>query len=314
MVDDKYKYELKYDKFIPQITEYCEKNIPMRFKDVSELIGINIKIISNIIRANKIPHTLFRKDIVRINKRTKNVIIKKYLEGKSTIQLGKEYGVRGSRIGRILHDNNIVLREKVSKTIKYNIEHGKDYDLKEITKQTNLKYNDLNLANSILKENKIDYKIVVNGSYIKFEFKCPECGGISTKLPSSIKINVFICNTCMEKHRSDIQAGRKKIRVNTSGYIGVCIGKNRKKEPNRYQVKLTYHNKFQNIHINLFKIFNDSTLSNKTLMEAVVYRDKYIIENNLPHARNLDNNELISNMEMLGQYEEVPKIKLLLGI
>ena len=49
-------------------------------------------------------------------------------------------------------------------------------------------------------------------------------------------------------------------------------------------------------------------------MEAVVYRDKYIIENNLPHARNLDNNELISNIEMLGQYEEVQKIKLLLGI
>lgn len=315
MVEDKYKYEKKYDKFIPQITEYCEKNIPIRFKDVSKLIGINVKIISNIIRANKIPHTLFRKDIVRINKKTKNVIIKKYLEGKSTLQLGKEYGVRGSRIGKILHANNIKLREKVSKTIKYNIERGKDYDLKEITKQTNIKYKDLKLANSILKENKIDYKIVVNDPHIKFEFKCPECGGVSLKLPRSIKINVFICNACVEKHRSDIQAGLKKIRVNNkSGYIGVCVGKNRKKEPIRYQVKLTYHNKFQNIYINLFKIFNDSTLSNKTLMEAVVYRDKYIIENNLPHARNLDNNELISNMEMLGQYEEVQKIKLLLGI
>ena len=72
----------------------------------------------------------------------------------------------------------------------------------------------------------------------------------------------------VERH---INAANKRSLVNTTGYIGV----HRNVDSKNYRVKIGIKNK--NIELGHFK----------TKIEAAIFRDVYIIKNNLPHTRNL---------------------------
>ena len=180
--------------------------------------------------------------------------------------------------------------------------------MKELLKYHNIKYKDYLKIDEIFKKNNIKYKIVFKSESLLFEFICPLCKMPSLKAPFSIKKEIFMCNDCVTKHKSIFIAGKRLGRNNTSGYIGVTIRKSNSGDNIGYKSLIRYKNK------NLLNIvFKDETLSDKTLIEAAVYREKYIIENGLPHTRNLSNEELISNMEMLGQYGDIDLIKKKLG-
>lgn len=159
----------------------------------------------------------------------------------------------------------------------------------------------------LLDDNNIKYNIIMeNNNTLIFLVNCCECGK-----PIKVRVADFgrlsedpkiKCYNCFAKNHSSIKAASKSLnKLNTSGYIGVGIKKVKGKA---YGYRLTIEK--EKIKV-VDKYFNDQTLSEKTLIEAVVYREKYIIDNNLPHTRNLTDLELISNMEMLGQHNEINK-------
>lgn len=213
---------------------------------------------------------------------------------------------------------------------KYNIPRNKIYKYVDTkpekrircgTIKTNL-MNNLGVENTgfgkmkeLLEKNNIKFEIVQKKFRFYFKVECCDCNkpliiGYERHRELLGKDIKFRCYKCFGKNRLAPMAPERPLnqKRNTSGYIGVSI-KNARNKVFGYSLRIDLKNK-----IIFHKRYKDETLSDKTLMEAVLDREKYIIENNLPHARNLDNNELISNMEMLGQYEEVKKIKLLLGI
>lgn len=115
--------------------------------------------------------------------------------------------------------------------------------------------------------------------------------------------NPIFCKKCKDMlFASDYLSKKPKMKSNTSGYIGVSIHCNRKHKPLGFRLRVDYKRK-----ILIQKYFFDDTLSDKTLLEAAIYREKYIIDNNIPHTRNFTDSELISNMEMLGQHDEINK-------
>ena len=71
----------------------------------------------------------------------------------------------------------------------------------------------------------------------------------------------------VERH---VNAANKRSLKNTSGYIGIC-----KNASNAFIAKISIKNKEK--HLGSFK----------TKIEAAIFRDVYIIKNNLPHTRNL---------------------------
>jgi hypothetical protein len=68
-----------------------------------------------------------------------------------------------------------------------------------------------------------------------------------------------------------INASNRRSLTNTSGFIGVSKNKN----ANTYRTQIAIQNK--NVHLGSFK----------SKIEAAIFRDVYIIKNNLPHTRNL---------------------------
>ena len=68
-----------------------------------------------------------------------------------------------------------------------------------------------------------------------------------------------------------INAANRRSLLNTSGFIGVSKNKN----ANTYRTQIAIKNK--NINLGCFK----------SKIEAAIFRDVYIIKNNLPHTKNL---------------------------
>ena len=303
-------YSKKYEHLVPQIREYCKDNNnqikPLRL--IGEHFGISADEASSIIRLNNIPYIGGKSRIINLSESDKNDIHKKYLNGLNTVEIAAEYKVHSSRIYKILDAKNVTFRNNNFHTIKFKIDNDENFDLKELLKYHNIKYKDYLKIDEIFKKNNIKYKIVFKSESLLFEFICPLCKMPSLKAPFSIKKEIFMCNDCVTKHKSIFIAGKRLGRNNTSGYIGVTIRKSNSGDIIGYKALISYKNK------NLLNIvFKDETLSDKTLIEAAVYREKYIIENGLPHTRNLSNEELISNMEMLGQYRDIDLIKKKLG-
>lgn len=159
----------------------------------------------------------------------------------------------------------------------------------------------------LLEKNNVEFEIIHKNSKALFKVKCCECGkqiilGVerfSSRLKSDAKIK---CYNCWVTNHFAPNAPKRKLnpKNNTSGYIGVSI----KSRPVGFRITIQYKNK-----VLLCKTYKDEFLSDKTMMEAVVEREKFIIRNDLPHTRNLSDDELFSNMEMLGQYLDLDLIK-----
>ena len=304
------RYSKKYEYLVPQVAEYCKdiNNRKKSLKLIGKRFGISADEVSSIIKVNKISFDGCKSHIIKLSELDKNDIHQKYLNGLNTVEIAAEYKVVPSRIYKILEAKNVKFRDNNFHTIKFKIDNDEKFDLKELLKYHNIKYKDYLKIDEIFKKYNIVYKITFKNEALLFKFVCPLCKMPSLKTPFSIKKEIFMCNECVTKNKSKFIAGKRISKNNTSGYIGVTIRKSNSGDIIGYKALISYKNK------NLLNIvFKDETLSDKTLMEAAVHREKYIIENELPHTRNLSNEELISNMEMLGQYGDIGIIKKKLG-
>ena len=224
----------------------------------------------------------------------------------------------------ILSVEQILTKYKLSSWVFYKLvgKRGNDPDKRKrgntiLTKmQHNLSVNAtvFGQMKELLDKNNIKYEIVLEkNKALNFLVNCSECEkiikirvGELERLKEDAKIK---CYGCFAKNHSSIKAASKPLNElrNSSGYIGVSI-KTRKGKS--YGCSLTLEHKRVKL---VEKYFSDKTLSDKTLIEAAVYREKFIITNGLPHTRNFSDGELISNMEMLGQYGDIDLIKKKLG-
>lgn len=116
----------------------------------------------------------------------------------------------------------------------------------------------------------------------------------------------YLCDKCSTSFSVRIEraSGQRKRKDNTTGYIGIHVRKeSRNNDIWGYQA--TIMSKKKAVMRNRYK---DPDLNEKTLLQAVVDRDMYIVQHNLTHRRNLSDKELIGNMLMLG-YEQVEDVK-----
>ena len=167
-----------------------------------------------------------------------------------------------------------------------------------------------------LNKNSIPFKIKYTKNKYVFSVMCESCGNIIERQPKDFinkkkvqKNERIICKSCYQKDFACTDASKKPlcIKKNNTGYIGVSYYTKRGKY-NGYTSQLKFEKNF------LFrKYFYDPGLNIKTLIEAAVYREVYIIKNNLPHTRNFEDTELFSNMQMLGQTSELEEIKNILN-
>jgi len=154
------------------------------------------------------------------------------------------------------------------------------YNVKEIIRENNETY--FIKECSICKKNKkiLSHTISIKN---KYTWCCIDCYLHTDKINNEI-------------------ANQARKNTNTSGFIGVCAKQVHGKVLG-YQVRLIYKN------INLmYQLYKDETLNKKTLIQAAVDRDLFIIEKSLPHRRNFTDKELFANMLYLG-YEQVDNIK-----
>ena len=179
----------------------------------------------------------------------------------------------------------------------------KKYELKRMnTDQTNIinKFKILKKVSFVSSSNRKEYKYILN---------CTCCGNenevVISQLNRLLKAKKdYMCDKCSlsfdtRTERASKQALRKD---NTTGFIGVCI--------NQYKDKIygyvsTLMSKGECIYKNKYR---DEFLHEKTLIQAAVDRDLFIIEHNLPHTRNFKNLELLANMEYLA-YDDIETLK-----
>jgi len=96
-----------------------------------------------------------------------------------------------------------------------------------------------------------------------------------------------------------ISANNKKKRSNTSGYIGVGIYYNKRKNIDECKVQLLYQGR---------RLLNHKYEGNtQGLLKGAIDRDLFIIENELPHRRNFTDEELLENIYLseTKQFSEV---------
>lgn len=270
-------------------------NIPIRLIDWYKMLGFN-------------DTTGFRAFLKRYNL--------KYIIKPKSIELDTE------TIKQIILDYNESKLTLVAIAAKYNIGYNDIYKyvdpkpdrrVRGNTIKTNLQHN-IGIENTyfgqmklLLEKNNVEFEIIHKNSKALFKVKCCGCGkqivlGVErfrSRLKSDAKIK---CYKCWVVKDFAPNAPKRKLnpKNNTSGFIGVSI----KSRPVGFRVTIQYKNK-----VLLCKTYKDETLSDKTLMEAVVEREKFIIRNGLPHTRNLSDEELFSNMEKLGQYSDLGLIK-----
>ena len=144
----------------------------------------------------------------------------------------------------------------------------------------------------IIKKNGID----------KYKVKCSKCGNFHFTGFNYLK-KQNMCLDCVNKNKSEISSKSKKRKSNTSGFIGISLinGKNIGVRARIVCDKITVLNNF----------YKDDFLHDKTILQAAIDRDIFIIERNLPHTRNFTDLELFANMEYLA-YEQIEHIKTIL--
>ena len=172
-------------------------------------------------------------------------------------------------------------------------------------------------ACNLLTENKIPFKINLSGKTPLIILKCAKCGNEIERASNKILLHYSkykefgdVCRKCYDNIEASSFASKKLLsKKNTTGYVGIQFYiSSSSREYIGYTSSITFKHKRL-----VRKYFPDDTLSDKTLMEAVVYRELYIIKNKLPHTRNLNDEELFSNLQMLGQYLEYEEIKNILN-
>lgn len=162
-----------------------------------------------------------------------------------------------------------------------------------------------NPINMIKRYNIKEYIRENNETY--FIKECTICKKDKKILSSAITLqnkNNWCCINCYlktDKINKEL-ANKKKLETNKSGYIGV-FARTLHGKTLGYKSVIRYENK--TLFDNMYK---DETLNKKTLIQAAIDRDIFIIEKQLPHRRNFNDLELFANMEYLA-YEQIDHIK-----
>ena len=292
----------KNEKF-KEFMDLINNGTPIKLVDWSETLGFgSITSFRTFLKRYKIKYNLKKANFDLDETKIKQIKID-YNENKLTVKdVAKKYNIPYNAIYKIVEPNG--KRRERGGTIRTNLKHNLGIE--------NTIFGQMKL---LLEKNNVKFEIIHKDSDSIFVVECCECGKsmqlkaerYKERLGEYAKIK---CSSCWVNNHMAPNAPSRPLnpKNNTSGYIGVSI-KNAKDYIYGYRFIIQYKNK-----ILLAKNYKDKTLSNKTLIEAVVDREKYIIENNLPHTRNFSNDELISNMEMLGQYGDIDLIKTKLGI
>ncbi len=110
-----------------------------------------------------------------------------------------------------------------------------------------------------------------------------------------------VCRDCyIKEFRETYHIKKKRGKNNTSGFLGISVYSkylvNRGYIPRGYVARFRMDNEYV-----VDKKFLDPTLSTKTLYEAAIFREQYLIDNNLNYARNFTDEEFISALEFVGQ-------------
>ncbi len=307
----KYKYEIisKTEAF-QEFMEYINSGKLVVIKDWYKKLGFNNSVtFSGFMKKHNINFKL--KTLANIYDDAQIQIMKnEYCEAKLSInEICEKYDIVsqsfykliGKKDGKMKSDKKRIRFDSAKKKI----ENGLDF--------SNSIYG---RARDILKNKNIEFEILNNGSYPLFSLNCSSCDKKLKRKSESILSNVmletenkFFCKKCYDIYLSNQYAAARPIceKKNTTGYIGVSIYSKKGKSLG-YLSQIIYKKTFRNS-----RYFYDPLLNEKTLLDAVVHRDKIIIRNDLPHTRNLSNEELISNMERLGQYRDIDLIKKKLG-
>ena len=238
----------------------------------------------------------------------KQNICELYKNGRTLKEIMELYDAKSNiPFSKIISDNNITIRNLSDYSNEVKLSGVQKFGPERLSKS-------FNNAVKILKERNFDFKVIKNSNRATMiELVCEKCGEVTKYDPHSIlerfknkQFKECVCNVCLIKTTyPDIVSALPIKKSNTTGYIGVGFSGVKYREG--FKVSLEY-NKVRLI----VKLYKDPSYSDKTLIEAAVYREKYIIENDLPHTRNFSDEELISNMEMLGEYSQIEGIKKLL--
>ena len=251
------------------------------------------------------------------------IVCDMFKDGKTKTFIEKELKICKKTLNKILDKHNINKRQRrltILEKEKIKELYVKNIKIKEIANKYNInectvgeiinknKLNKTNPLNMIKRYNIKKYIRENNETY--FIKECCICKKDKKILSSSITVknkNNWSCIDCYlntDKINNEVANSKKRI-TNTTGFIGVCI-KQLKGKVLGYYCCIRFKN-----HNVMGHLYKDETLNNKTLIQAVLDRDIFIIEHKLPHRRNFTDLELFANMEYLA-YEQIEYIKTIL--
>jgi len=215
------------------------------------------------------------------NKEFRDIVANALKNNETYESISKRLNVSGSFIASIATEYGL-------------IKFGKDHE------KTLSKFDIVKITSKISKSNRIEYIYHIN---------CTECYKENEVVISHLKRletrdDDYICTSCEQsfKNKTKRMSSLKKRSTNTTGYIGVHVKQSLGKIYG-YEATLVYKGK--NLMRNKYK---DPDLNKKTLIQAAVDRDLFIIDRGIPHTRNFSNKELIGKMEYLA-HEQLKELK-----
>lgn len=248
----------------------------------------------------------------------KNEIYSLLLQNISERKIEERLKISRKKINRILKDANIsksIIKDNIKNKI---IEmYNNETKVKDIAKKfnTSISYiGNIISQKGLKRKNPLNmckrYKAeehFINDGISYFKKKCNCCNEIKIIQVSGISIknkDSWYCIDCyLNTNKINDSLAKQKLRCNnTTGYTGVCI----KQEEGKIKgyMAVIYYKKEKILN----NLYTDDTLNNKTLIQAVLDRDIFIIEHKLPHRRNFTDLELFANMEYLA-YDNINTLK-----
>lgn len=241
-----------------------------------------------------------------------------FKNGKTKTFISKQLKICKRTINKILDKNNInkrrlnnIEKEQIKNLYIDNIkikDIANKFNVNVCTIQDIISKNNLNKTNPINMIKKYNAKDYIRENNISYFIKecciCKKDKKIQTHTINIKNKDNWSCIDCYlktEKINNELSNAKKRA-SNTSGYIGVCI-KTLKGNVLGYYATIRYKNQMLMRHL-----YKDDTLNNKTLIQAVIDRDIFIIEHKLPHRRNFTDLELFANMEYLA-YDNINTLK-----
>ena len=296
-----YSYDnVSKNKNFKEFMELINNKTPIMLSKWGKLLGFNNRMsFSNFLKRYKINYVLKLNQFDEPDTETIEQIKVDYNDTKLTIiEIASKYNIPRNKIYKYV-DTKPEKRIRCG-TIKTNLMNNLGVENTGFGKMKEL-----------LEKNNIKFEIVQKKCRFYFKVECCDCNkpliiGYERRRELLGKDIKFRCYKCFGKNQLAPMAPKRPLnqKRNTSGYIGVFI-KNTRNKVYGYVSRIDLKKK-----IIFYKSYKDETLSDKTLMEAIVDREKFIITNGLPHTRNLSDDDLFSNMEMLGQYGDISLIKL----